>query len=341
MRAAPLLSPSQPRDQQRATPQGVAPTALPESAAGVHRPLSEVEERLLRSIYDLQYLTVEQLAKLHYQSTLRSTLNYVAALMKGLETKHYVQRGYLARAVAFARNPSVFRLASKGSRHMKELGLTPLPKFRPTDPFPSFEKLKHTLCINEVIVAVRTFLTNHPDYQLAGLLHDWILHHMPVYLPNQKRGEAKVAVIADAWLDIVLPPAPGTTKEAHLPIHLELDRGTEDWALSFKPKFAARVAYTNGPYEQHFHTPFVTIAYATTRGKRRVERLLTWAEEELTRLHQEEAASLFYFTALPTLPDPQTGKPTEDLSLDPDNLLLAPVWYTPFDHTPKPLLAYD
>ena len=58
------------------------------------------------------------------------------SIMKRLEEGHYVQRGYLARAVAFGRNPSVFRLATKGINHMADLGEPLLPKFRPSDPFP-------------------------------------------------------------------------------------------------------------------------------------------------------------------------------------------------------------
>ena len=303
--------------------------------------LTEVEERLLRSIYDLHYLTIAQIARLHYNSENRSSLNYVASIMKRLDQEHYVQRGYLARAVAFGRNPSVFRLATKGINHMASLGLSPLPKFRPSDPFPSFENLKHTLCVNDVLIAARRFVAAHPDYRLATLLHDWVLHHTPVYVPADKRSEGKVAVIPDAWLDIYGPPPPGKTKEVRMPVHLELDRGTEDSPHSFKPKFASRAAYINGPYEQFFHTPYVTIAYATTRGQHRSERMRTWAEEELTRLKREDESHVFYFTALPTLPDPATGRDMETLDLDPETLFLAPVWTTPFDYTPKPLLAYD
>src|SRR5438552_15737016 len=113
-------------------------------------------------------------------------------------------------------------------------------------------------------------------------------------------------------MDIYMPPPPGKTKEAQVPVHLELDRGTENTPHSFKPRFAARVAYLSGPYEQHFHTPYVTIAYATTRGKHRCEQMRTWAEEELTRLKRTEDAVFFYFTALPTRTNPKTGQETEE-----------------------------
>jgi hypothetical protein len=257
------------------------------------------------------------------------------------EHEHYVQRGYLARAVAFGRNPSVFRLATKGINHIAGLGLTPLPKFRPSDPFPSFENLKHTLCTNDVIIAARRLVAQQQGFSLREVRHDWMLHHTPIYVAAEKKGESKIAVIPDAWMDFYLPPLPGKTQTMRIPIHLELDRGTEDTAHSFKPRFAARVAYINGPYEHAFHTPFVTIAYATTRGKHRMERMRAWAEEELARLKQKDNAHFFYFTALETAIDPISGAVTEALDLDPETLFLKPVWTTPFDHTPKPLLAYD
>jgi len=309
--------------------------------------LTEVEEYILRSIYDLQYLTIKQIARLHYHSGSRSSLNYVAAIMKRLDQdhEHYVRRNYLARAVAFGRNPSVFRLATKGINHMAGLGLSPLPKFRPSDPFPSFENLKHTLCVNDVLIAARRLAAEQQGYELREVRHDWMLHHTPIYVPAEKKNEGKVAVIPDAWLDFYLPPAPGETRPHRCPVHLELDRGTEDTAHSFKPRFAARVRYIekNGPYEQFFHTPFVTVAYATTRGIRRAERMRSWAEEELARLGQQDNAHMFYFTSLETAVDPRTGEVTEELALDPATLFLTPVWTTPTpsDHTPKVLLAFD
>lgn len=305
--------------------------------------LTEVEERILRSIYDLHYLTIAQIARLHYNSENRSSLNYVASIMKRLdqEHEHYVQRGFLARAVAFGRNPSVFRLATKGINHMENLGLTPVPKFRPSDPFPSFENLKHTLATNDVIIAARRLVALHPGMRLQEVRHDWMLHHTPVYVTAEKKGAGKIAVIPDAWLDFYLPPPPGKTRPLRMPIHLELDRGTEDTAHSFKPRFAARVAYLNGPYERAFHTPYVTIAYATTRGHYRCERIRTWAEEELTRLQQKDNAHFFYFTSLEAAVDPATGEVKEAFGLDPETLFLRPVWTTPFDHTPQALLAYD
>jgi len=337
----------QPREHPFAEPIVFAHSGLPapveapepEEETSPHMGLTEVEERLLRSIYDLHYLTIVQISRLHYSSESRSSLNYVASLMKRLEEEHYVQRGYLARAVAFGRNPSVFRLATKGINHMAGLGLSPIPKFRPSGPFPSFENLKHTLCVNDVIIAARRLVTEKPGYTLREVRHDWMLHHTPVYVPADKRSEGKVAVIPDAWLDIYGPPPAGKTKEVRMPVHLELDRGTEDTAHSFKPKFAARVAYINGAYEQFFHTPYVTIAYATTRGQHRCERMRTWAEEELTRLKRTDDSHFFYFTSLPTLTDPLTGRETETLDLDPDTLFLTPVWTTPFDPTPKALLV--
>jgi hypothetical protein len=79
--------------------------------------LTETEEKILRSIYDLHYLTVNQLTLLHYKQATSSMLNYVAAICKRLdeEHEHYLQRGYLACAVSFGRNPLVFRLSHNNS----------------------------------------------------------------------------------------------------------------------------------------------------------------------------------------------------------------------------------
>src|SRR5579859_3031444 len=76
--------------------------------------LTEIEEKFIRTIWELHYVTIPQLTTLHYKQTTRSILNYVAAILKQLDDeqdehsgkhvhKNYVQRGFLGRAVRYGR----------------------------------------------------------------------------------------------------------------------------------------------------------------------------------------------------------------------------------------------
>ncbi len=293
--------------------------------------LSELEGNFLRSVYDLHYVTIPQLARLHYKKVTRSILTYVAAQLKALDEEHadYVQRGYLGRAVRFGHNPSVFRLSRRGINHMASLRLSPLPNFRPSDPFPSFDKLAHTLEINDFIVAAKQLTSYSPGYSLVQCIHDWIFQHNPVVIANGKKQESKVAVIPDAWLDFRLPAAPDCPRPPRLPIHLELDRGTENQMDTFKAKLHSLLTYIDGPYEQRFNTKLITIAFAVAGKVNRPLRhdlIRTWCEQVLKERNRENDASVFYFCALP------------EGTLDPTWLFLRPVWLTPFDTTPKVLL---
>jgi hypothetical protein len=106
----------------------------------------------------------------------------------------------------------------------------------------------------------------------------------------------------------------------------------------FQKKIASYVAFINEClYEQHFHTTNVVIAFVTPTGDRRREQMKLWCEEQLasTPVYHPSLqptngindASLFLFGAIP----PGALRPTD--------VFLSPVWYTPFDTQPQPLLA--
>ena len=177
-----------------------------------HSQLSALDSRFLRWIYELHYATIPQIVRLQYHTITRSNCNKVAARLKLLDEKHlgFLQRGYLARAVKLSRNPSVFRLARRGIALMETLGLFPLPKFRPADPFPSPDRLLHTLSINDIIIAAKQLVRFLPDYALPEFRHDWMLKTTPIPVHKKQRDNRKRgSVIPDAWLDFYLPQLPG------------------------------------------------------------------------------------------------------------------------------------
>jgi Replication-relaxation len=292
---------------------------------------TELQGSLLISTYNLHYLTVPQMAMLHYKTVNKNTLNYVAGLLRTLDEEHlgYVQRGYLGRSVRFARNPSVFRLSRKGLNHVKSLDFSPLPKFRPGDPFPSYDKLAHTLEVNNVIIAGLRLAKFTPGIAVAQYMHDWILRHNPIYVTTAKKAEGKIAVIPDTWIDFRIT-LPNLLKAVRLPIHLELDMGTITFSEPFKMKLRALLAYIDGPYQERFGTQLITITFAVAgplkRRLLRLEVIRAWCEQVLQEQKRLEVASLFYFCALPDGP------------LDPVGLFLKPYWITPFDDTLKTLL---
>jgi len=106
-------------------------------------------------------------------------------------------------------------------------------------------------------------------------------------------------------------------------IWLEVDRGTVGMK-DFKEKAAALLSfYGSGAYQKRFGTTSLRVAFATTDGMTRVKQMRTWLSDVLTKRQEKPGmAERFVCTALPD-------------EIDPHRLFLTPVWYVPFDNTPK------
>jgi Replication-relaxation len=108
--------------------------------------------------------------------------------------------------------------------------------------------LRHTLAVNDFLIAVATLSAITPDISVHDIKHDLTL----------KRTRA--TVIPDSWIDFRL------NQKTQLCIWLEMDMGTMD-QKPFRKKISELIDFSRQSYEQVFGTPSLTIVFATTAGQ--------------------------------------------------------------------------
>ncbi len=290
--------------------------------------LTAVEETLLSGLYTYDFLTVRQAQRLYYA---KSSINYVGERLGEIVKKGYAEQHFLPRRSKAGRAPAVFCLSAKGNKHFEALGYPPRKRYTPSEMDDlSYLFWSHTLAVNDIIIAAKQLEKLSPGYTLYQFLHDRDLKKEPVYVPANLPGK-QTGVVPDAWLDFRMPPQQGTTEPLEITLVLELDRGSMP-IEAMKQKITALLRYIDGPYQDHFHTESVTVCFATTAGEYRTKQLRTWCEQVLRETARKADSAFFYFTTLPK------GNNDLDLDLDPIELFLRPVWYTPFDTQAKVLL---
>jgi hypothetical protein len=138
----------------------------------------------------------------------------------------------------------------------------------------------------------------------------------------------------DGWLDFRITTNNQTQQACIL---LELDMDTHQ-KPRFQKKIASYVSFVKeGLYEQAFSTTSVVIAFVTPTGDKRREQMKAWCEEQLVsspvyrtthqRANGMNDATLFLFGSVPP------G------ALSPTDVFLFPIWFSPFDNRPQPLLV--
>jgi hypothetical protein len=263
-------------------------------------------ERILASLLRYHFLLARQLCRLYYAP---SSLHKVQELLKGLYDQGLVDRKYLSRApLMFGRSAAVYFLTRKGLNALGELGYDTDFRFRPSedrshdDPF-----LKHSLGVNDFLIAAELFSRAHPELLLDEVRYERELKQEPVRVKVRTNGhEENIAVIPDAWLNFILHNKTQTC------IALEFDRGTTE-RKAFQRAIRARLAWADGPYKKHFGTKSLTIAYLISGGPNRLVQVKRWIETEL------EGAPFHDF--LLTDLDPALT--------DPEQLFSGPVWISP------------
>jgi DNA-binding PadR family transcriptional regulator len=271
-------------------------------------------------IYQLQLTTADQLTRLHYKP---GTLKTVKARLKQLVDQRYIQADVVPKRYIGA-PPYFYTLTPKGLRYLRSLGMDTSEAHRPR------ERLKHTLFIehvlelNDVLIAAALLAQSHPDYYLAGFIHEQVLKRRPY--TGQQHGRRAFNIIPDAVLDFrrALPNG----RHHYTPVLLEHDRGTEQQDY-FRKRIRAYITFlTSGIYQELFNTSAVNIAFTTFEGERRREQMRAWTLRELKATNESPDVGLaFSFAAVQRPPTAQS------VWLDPCSL-------SPYDHQEfHPLLA--
>jgi Replication-relaxation len=285
-------------------------------------------DAILQGVYKFQLLTADQLRVLLGYSV--NSLHRVQVLVKELTDNEYLLS--FARPVVTGKAPLVYTLARKGLNYLAAGGFDVRAYFRPSkEAEKGYLFLQHTLALNDVLISAANLHKFVADYSLHSFQHERILKQSPfkVTVLRDVGGmlkEETVILIPDAYLEF--RQKTGSGKEEKIPVLLELDRGTIE-RKNFQKKIRAYIQFikTEG-YKDAFGVSTVTVAFATTQGKTRLDQMMEWTRKELAATNEKGWLSdLFLFTTLPQ-------------SLEPKTLFLEPVWYQPFaDDTPLSLLG--
>ena len=231
--------------------------------------VSYVDETIIRLFTTYPYLTAEQVTRLLYSM---GSAKYVSANLK-----KFTEQKYLHRLERESINyPYVYCLGSRGIRYLQSLDCD-IPVFHPSEHTthkPMF--LRHTLAVNEFLIAAATLPSIAPDISIHEIKHDLTL----------KR--TQTSAIPDGWIDFRL------NEKTQLCIWLEMDTGTMD-QKPFRKKISSLIEFSRQSYEHIFGTPSLTIVFATPAGERRLNNILNWTQKELIDSHSEKEADLFRF----------------------------------------------
>lgn len=295
--------------------------------------LTSRHDEIIRAVHDYRYVTATDITRLFYSP---NSLKHVREILSRLSGGNdYVDRQYLFRFplphTHSGNAERIYTLGAKSRSYLQGMGIETNWYLRPSDVVSlTYQHLQHALSLTRFLIAARIFVQKHPEIELPVCLTEYTLrqHAGQVTIEIKKSSslvQIPMVVVPDAWLDFRFPH----TTAPKRPVLLEIDRGTE-MQKYFKRHVASRIAFVkpNGEYHRLFGTNFVTIAYATTAGHRRLQNMLTWTEEILTDLGKQNYADVFRFTSLP-----------EQGEYDEEQLFQASSWRQPFENRPVSLLG--
>src|SRR6266699_2117349 len=302
--------------------------------------LTHVDENILKTMYRYYYMSVAQVVKSLDYSV--NSLPTVRTRLLHLEKKGYISSIYLP-TVRKGNFPKIFYLASGGLNILRKQGFDVPHRYHATE---QKEKqylfLKHTLAVNDVLIAANRVAKQFPQVILYEFRHERELKRDPekftITLYHETESDAEQATVwkqedfyfvPDAFLDFHIEQENKTLRSAIL---FELDRDTIE-RRRFQEKIRGILTYIKSDrHVKRYKARKITVAFATTGGKKRVEKMREWTRNELAKTHDTwDYGYTFVFTALPHVIDPATQRELEELDeIDPAMLFLSPVWEFPF-----------
>jgi hypothetical protein len=279
--------------------------------------VTPVHDLLLRDLNILQRSTAEQLTRLNYKMGMLKT---VQARLKDLADNKYV----LPLFHPSIRLPYMYALDRKGLNYLQAQGIDVREYFRPSqeeDSAKNFLFREHMLAISDLLIHALIFARAEPSYRIGNMLHERYFKNHPIKASfvRSDREQTK-SIVPDAYLEFVYTGPSG--KEETIPVIWELDRGTEDQKF-FRKRIRAYIVFLKSrAFKTLFGIENITVAFATTKNHNRVRQMREWAAKEFAQTSEPGwLANLFLFTTLP-----------ENMSeIEPRQLFLDPVWYTPLD----------
>ena len=270
--------------------------------------------RIIGALRVLSCSSARQLARLlGYAPT---SLTYMQARLKRLADTGYLERLYLPRPSRAGSSPLLYRLTRKSLPVLRAQGLEIPYRLRPGEAAGyGYLHLRHTLTVNDVLIAATILARETPGLELARLLHERELQTRPVAVNVDGRRQQ---VVPDGFLDL-------RYRGMQSCFLVEVDRGSHGQA-AWKHKVRGLVGLADGPYDEVFQTTSLTILVLTTAGEARVTQLQRWTVDILSHLGRTELGELFAFGAL----DPAATPPAE--------IFYGRLWSTPGQRSPASLL---
>jgi hypothetical protein len=280
--------------------------------------ITAVHDKLLRGdqdmpigLYHLHLATTEQLTRLHYRPGMHKT---VLKRLKVLTDHGYIQADSIPTKLF--KSPYYYTLNTRGMRYLEGIGLDIDQNFRAgKEVSESYLHLRHSLELNDVLIAALRLRYAHPDYFLSRYIQERTFKRSPLVVVS---GGATNRLVPDCFLDIRQ-----RTTNRSLCLFLDHDRGTEQQEHFRRRIRAYKKFLSSGAYKQALGINGVLVAF-TTFLRNRQPQMREWTRAELAR--DTQLRSMFIFAELPQ-------------PLEARNMLFEQRWYTLTQDNPIALLG--
>lgn len=260
-------------------------TRLPRYRRASHPPRMQItarDTRIVRAVYEMRFLTREQVQLLEFSP---STASFCKRRLALLYHHGFLDRKFIPSVGGFGSTRAIYCLAPKGAElvaHELALGLADLD-WRPRDADRELYFLQHTLGINDFRISALLAA------QRRGLNINWTderslrRREMRDYVPDTKSKD-QLTIVPDGYFTLEI--VANTAAYA-----LELDRATVE-EKPFKRKIRAYGEWKRtGTYAKRFGTDSLRVLFVVASNRRdpyRLARIKRWCEAEGGR-------SLFWF----------------------------------------------
>jgi hypothetical protein len=271
-------------------------------------------EEIIHAILLHRGLTAEQVRKLFYGRS----LSFVQTIMLEL-----VEQKYLCRTLFPHVKPGtssyVYSLGTRAIPYLISRDLY-IEGFKPVKSG-NYYTLLHLLQLNDFAISARLLPRVSSDVVLTSWLHEWQLKQRPV---SAEVNNTQVSSVPDLWFDFTVR-AGSQKKPCQMPVWVEIDMGTE-WGQKFKNKLCDIVLLvTDLAHEKRFGVQNITVAFATSGTAKRRDLMRQHMKAVLQELDRLNYADVFLCASLKQ-------------ELEPEQVFLSPIWYTPINDTPLSLL---
>lgn len=236
--------------------------------------------RIVRWVYEMRFMTREQIQRLEFSP---STASYCKRRLALLFHNGYLDRKFIPAPGSFGSTRAIYCLDSKGAQLLAYELKTDID-WRPRHAERELYFLQHALASNDFRLCA-TIASRR-----LGLALDWTdertlrRKEMKDYVADPRHGGQKLAVIPDGYFTL-------SDRDKNLAFALELDRSTVE-EKPFKAKVRAYGEWKlTGAYQRRFGTDSLRILFVIAsnhRDRHRLERAKRWCEAEGGR-------SLFWF----------------------------------------------